>query len=96
MRPALTLFLFIAIAACSSPSIQYREPPTRVKVEGWTIDVYRNGLEVQAIRLNSVWRPRGRDMLARGIRAIEQSTGCTVLRDTVEGDAALINALIEC
>ena len=92
----LLLASFLILTACSSPSIRFRDPPVRVEVEGWTIDVYRNGEEVQAIRVNSTWRPRGRDMLTRGVWAIEHATGCTVVRESIEGDVVLLNAQIEC
>lgn len=84
-------------AACSSPSMKFNGiTPLQVVADGSVFDVYSNGNEVQAIRVNMQVLPSMSQTVARAISAIETATGCSVIPSSIEGDQALINAKIRC
>ncbi len=96
MRVFLVVLL-LALAACSSPGIKFLGvKPVRVDADGSVFDVYSNGWQVQAIRLNPEYLPKLSDVVARAIMAIEQATGCLVDERSLKGDWALIEADIVC
>lgn len=91
------LFLVLLLAGCSSPSLKFMNiEPVRVSVEGSIYDVYSNGSEVQAIRVNRELLPSKAKAIVRMVMAIEQATGCTVVPTSVDGDQALVKAKIRC
>ncbi len=91
------VFLVLLLAGCSSPSLMFMNvDPIRAEVEGSIFDVYSYGGDVQAIRVNMVALPSKKLGIVRGILAIEQATGCTVVPTSVDGDPALIQARINC
>ena len=89
--------IFVLLAACSSPGKLYRGiEPQRVNVDGSVFDVYRNGADVQAIRVNMEMLPAMDRIVARAISAIENATGCDVVANSIDGDQALVKARINC
>ncbi|MEE9454768.1 MAG: hypothetical protein V3V13_10350 [Paracoccaceae bacterium] len=92
-----TVFLLITLMACSSPSLKFSGiSPVQVAVEGSVFDVYSNGKEVQAIRVNFQVLPSMSTTIARAISAIESATGCKVVPSSITGDQALVKANITC
>ena len=91
------VIILVLLAACSSPGKLYRGiAPQRVNADGSVFDVYRNGVDVQAIRVNMEMLPAMDRMVARAITAIETATGCAVIANSIRGDQALVNARVNC
>ncbi len=91
------LCILLLLASCSSAGKHFRgADPIRVNVDGSVWDVYQNGADVQAIRVNMEMLPAMDRMVARAITAIEQATDCNVIPNSIDGDQALVNARIDC
>lgn len=91
------LIFVLLLVGCSSPSLKFMNiEPVRVIVEGSVFDVYSNGTEVQAIRVNREFLPGKSKAIVRMVMAIEQATGCMVVPTSVDGDQALVKAKIRC
>lgn len=91
------LFGMLLLVGCSSPSLKFMKiEPVQVTVEGSVYDVYSNGTEVQAIRINREFLPNKAKSIVRMVMAIEQATGCIVVPTSVDGDQALVKARIKC
>ena len=96
MRFLFCIFLPVLVA-CAAPSIgAMGGRGGSVKVGEFSFDVKFKGPHAEAYRSNIVLRPRAREVFAAGATAIEQVTGCHVLRNTVCGDVAVIQADILC
>lgn len=94
MRPALFCLI---LAACSSPSPKYLGiQPMQTTVDGWRIDVYRKGDQVQAIRVNAAVLPNATQMTERARVAIEGVTGCKIAKNSLKGDSNVANARLNC
>ncbi len=97
MMRIFIVFWVITLMACSSPSLKFSGiPPVQVTVEDSIFDVYSNGQEVQAIRVNFQVLPSMSTTIARAISAIESATGCKVVPSSISGDQALVKAKITC
>lgn len=91
------LLICLALAACDTVPPKWAPyPPKRVEIQGSTFDVRQNGQYVFAFRRNSEWAPNLRAIAPKAIAAMEQATGCRVLRQSIRGDAVFITALIKC
>lgn len=93
----MRFFCLFVLVACSSPGLQFQgSDAQRVEVGGWTMDVYRSEKRAQVIRLNRVRLPSAEDMFNRAEIAIETTTGCKVVKGSIRGDAAVVNARLRC
>jgi len=91
------LILFLLVAACSSPSIQYMGvEPSRQAVGGHVFDVYARADEVQVIRVNRKFRPDAAAVIVAGAQAAERATGCEAVIKRGDGDAAIMTFPIKC
>lgn len=92
------ILLSVALAACSSPGIEYwrADPPRRVEAGGHRFDVYVAEDKVQVIRLDRTWLPRQAEVFPAAVAAIGSATGCAVREGSVKGDVAIVNARIDC
>ena len=96
MRWSMAVLLSV-LTACSSPSPQFLgSPASRQTVDGWRIDVYRNGNRAQAIRLSAAFGAHAYAMQLRGAEAIYRATGCTVDPDKVRADSSVMTATLRC
>jgi hypothetical protein len=85
------------ISACSAPSFEYSgQVPTRVDVGPRTFDVYIRDDKAQAIRTNKEWGASKDDVFRDARTAIEEASRCSVAKESISGDIALINARITC
>ncbi|WP_324751515.1 hypothetical protein [Roseovarius sp. Pro17] len=90
---AATALLFVV--ACNTPGPAFRGvEPVRITVQGDTFDVRVDGLQAEAMRLNTRWAPRLDAVAPQGTAAIEQVSGCRVRK--LDGDAALMTARLDC
>ena len=95
MKPVLSLVTVLAVAACNTPSLEFRGiDPVTVIVDGSTFDVRVKGQRAQAIRTNTQYAPRMGPIGARASAAIEKASGCEVTQ--IGGDQALISAVLNC
>ena len=97
-RSVFVIFsLLISIGACSSPSPQFIGSNAISHTEnGIRFDIYREGNNVQVIRLSGGVASGHPFIRLSAIKAIEKTIGCTVIADSVEGDKEVINAEIRC
>lgn len=91
------LFMLMTLFACSSPGRKFSgAEPVRVVAEGSVFDVYVVGENARAIRLNFELLPKRAVTGARAVAAIEQATGCAVVKGSVSGDQAMIEVRLKC
>jgi len=97
-RPAvIAVGAALALAACDSPSPRFAAvDPVRVTVDGTAFSVRRSGGEAEAIRLARSGATGRRDLVLRGLLAIEAATGCPVLPGRWSGDGAMLRAALDC
>ena len=97
MRFSILLCITLVLMSCSSPGNRFRGvEPVQASVQGSDFDVYHLGEDVTAIRMNFEVLPKLVVTTARALVAIELATGCKVVRDSVKGDQALIEARVVC
>ena len=85
------LFALGLLAACDTPSPDFRGVPAHSVAMGESIFVIRiKGLRAEAIRTNMQWAPRMAATAPQGVAAIEAVSGCRV--DTLTGDQAMMQA----
>ena len=91
------LLLLPSLSACNTPSPEYLgvEPKT-VEQGAYTFKIYQKGTSVQALRTNYGLPSSQADLETAFRIAVGEATGCTVLSRSVSGDAAILNAQIEC
>lgn len=89
--------LLLALAACDSPSISMMGgTKTEVTIDGSRFSVHRHEDRVEVIRTNMQWRPTADQIVPKAEMAIRQATGCAVRGNSLEGDAAIIKARLNC
>jgi len=97
---ALPLLPAIATAGCDTPhplSDFAGIPPSRVTVQGSVFSVRVAGEAAQAVRTNFDARAwLGREIVPRAGIAMETASGCDVVPGTLRGDAAVIEARLDC
>ncbi|WP_394197590.1 hypothetical protein [Litoreibacter albidus] len=94
-------FFFLATlglaSACAAPGISVMGGQTGVaRVGEYSFTVHHKGSRAEAYRTNVMARPQAREVFAAGATAIEQVTGCRVIRSSVRGDVALIQGDLLC
>jgi hypothetical protein len=67
-----------------------------VAVGPHSFTVRYKGTRAEAYRTNKMLRPKAREVFAAGATAIERVSGCHVIRSSVHGDVALVEADILC
>lgn len=96
MRLLPYLHLLI-LAACAAPSIGVTGGQSEtVEVGAYVFDVNYKGARAEAYRANVVWSPKSHEIFAAGATAMEQVTGCHVVRSSLRGDVALVQADLLC
>lgn len=99
LAQSLVLLGLSALAACDSPSPQFMHrdtATTRIEVEGSTFSVHQRENWVEVYRVGFEALPRVPVILARAKVAIEQATGCKVVKGSLTGDQAIQRAEIDC
>ncbi|SFR33425.1 hypothetical protein [Litoreibacter janthinus] len=94
---AVLLFCLTTLTACGAPSVGLkggRNGTSQVGVYAFRVNY--NDTRAEAYRTNIMRRPDARNVFAAGATAIEQVTGCSVVRSSVTGDVALVQADILC
>lgn len=87
----------LLIAACASPAPEFfGAQQSRVELGGIRIAVFQRGNRAEAIRLDRIPAARHREMPVLLVQAMEQATGCTVIRPTMAGDTTEIRATLRC
>ncbi|MEO1798454.1 MAG: hypothetical protein AAFR53_15805 [Pseudomonadota bacterium] len=91
----LLLFVVLALAACNTPTPQFRGVvPLEMTVDGTAYRVFHEGDRAQAMRIGPALRPN-RDAAQKITQAIEIATGCAVKGD-IQGDVVLSTARVDC
>ncbi len=89
------LFVVLALAACNTPSREFRGLSAhRVTVDGSTFDVRVDAGAAEAIRINMQYAPRMGPIADRAARAMALVSGCEVR--SVTGDQALLRGTLDC
>ncbi|MEE2946604.1 MAG: hypothetical protein VX444_15665 [Pseudomonadota bacterium] len=93
---ALTIAMFaIILAACDSPSPEYRHAQVSRQVIGeHSFSIYFTQYKAQAIRTNFAKRPDIRAIARQAEQAIERATGCPV--SEIYGDVAVLDGVLDC
>lgn len=89
--------LLFVLAACDSPSPQLgRAEPTRIVRDGYALTVWRSGDQVEVIRHG--YAPRADLPKLRGVllQAMRDTTGCDLQASSVNGDAGVLRARLDC
>ena len=93
----LFMALAIGLAACDSPSMAFHGiKPTRIIIEGSSFSVRHTRFEAEAIGRGFQPGARRRDIVIKGVAAIEAVSGCRVVVRTVRGDTNLVAADLKC
>jgi hypothetical protein len=87
----------LGVAGCngSHPAFMSVEPQT-VTVEGSKFEVRIKEDWAQVIRKNFEYVPKTGEIFPKAAQAIEIVSGCTVIPNSMKGDAALMNAKVKC
>ena len=97
MRFAACLTFALALAGCDGPSAEFAGlPPRIVEVEGSTFRVWVDGPRAEALRTNAEASFTLAAVAPRAARAMEMASGCRVVPGSIEGDAAMIRAALDC
>lgn len=95
--PKVVLAAAALVAGCDSPSQQFaRIEAKRITVGGSTFSVRHTDYQAEAIRTNFEPGVQRRAILIKATEAIERSSSCRVLPQTVRGDTNLVRADIAC
>jgi phage protein U len=87
----------ILLTACASPAPEFfGAEQTRVELSGVRFAVFHRGNRAEAIRLDRIPADRHREMPVLLVQAMEQATGCTVIRQSMAGDTTEIRASLRC
>ncbi len=94
----LILFaIALALAGCDSPSPKFMGLTARqVTVDRSLYSVRHTVFEAEAIRLSGEVPPHRSRAVLQAARAIEIASECEVLRNTLDGDANVVRADIDC
>ena len=96
MRLLLCVLLPL-LSACAAPGVgAMGGSKGSATVGAYSFDVKFRGGHAEAYRSNIALKPKARDVFAAGATAIERVTGCHVIRSSVRGDVAVIQADILC
>ncbi|MEP3347280.1 MAG: hypothetical protein ABJN34_07065 [Litoreibacter sp.] len=92
------MFLLLGLLpACTAPSVGVMGgAKTKMDVGQFSFTVRHKGARAEAYRTNIMRKPKAREVFAAGATAIERATGCHVVRSSVRGDVAMIQADILC
>lgn len=94
---AIGMGAVICLAGCNGPGVALIGTPAQtVTVEGATFNVFVKGERAEAVRTNFEFGATVRSVFPRAIQAMEQVSGCNVLRESVVGDPAHIKADLNC
>ena len=89
--------LFILLAACASPSLEFQGAASKsLTIGGDEITVFYLADKAQAIRTNYRKRKQQGEALVNLVRAIEVTTDCKVKQRSIKGDTVLITASLRC
>lgn len=95
-RPGL-FALFLAFAACASPSPEFfGASKTEVTVDGRAFTVFRQENRVQVIRHGYAGMAERRAIPEQMLRAVEQATGCKAVAESLQGDSGERRGRIAC
>jgi len=93
----LFMALAIGLAGCDSPSMAFQGiKPTRITIEGSAFSVRHTRYEAEAIGRSFQPGAQRRDIVIKGVAAIEAVSGCPVVVRSVRGDTNLVAADLKC
>ena len=93
--PALCAPMYLT--GCDGPSIAFLgTEPTKISVDGSEFSVRTTPYDAEAIRLNFEPGATRYSIVPKGVIAIEAVSGCTIVPETLRGDANLIAADLAC
>ena len=96
----ISLLIGVLLSACTSASLSMLGvEPVDISIENSQFRIWADpaGGRVEAHRISVEIPPPGRaETLARGLRAIEQVTGCAVRAGSLAGDQAIMTADLDC
>lgn len=93
----LCFALAFGLSACDSPSMAFSDiPAKKLTVEGSDFSVRHTNYEAEVIRTNAEWAPTRREIILKAVKAIETTSGCAVLPQSVRGDTNIIVSDIAC
>jgi hypothetical protein len=96
----ISLLIGVLLSACTSASLSMLSiEPVDITFENSKFRIWADtgSGRVEAHRISVEMPPPGRRAtLARGLRAIEQATGCAVRAGSLVGDQAIMTAEINC
>jgi hypothetical protein len=94
---SVPMLALLASAGCSSHSPKYAGvDPVNVEIGGRTFQVYADGSEAQAIRVNMEWGASVESVVAAAGEAIERATRCEVVEGSLRGDVSIVDADLSC
>ena len=87
----------LTLSACNAPSIGFRGlPASAVQIGGADFTVRADRKKAEAIRTNAMMGARFADVAPLAAEAMAQVTGCSVVSGSLDGDAAMITARLDC
>jgi hypothetical protein len=96
----ISLQIGVLLSACTSASLSmWGVAPVDITIGNSQFRIWADpgSGQVEAHRISVEMPPPGRrEVLARGLRAIEQVTGCVVRAGSLAGDQAIMTAEIDC
>lgn len=97
ISPVFLALVAGVLAACASPSPRMMSGERHeAEVGGSRFVVYRKGDTVEVYRTSPEALPRMTTVFAKAEQAIRLTTGCAVEDGSLEGDAALMRADLDC
>lgn len=95
MRWVVMFPLVLILSCCDTPGLRHMGvAPLQRSVGGMSFDIRVRDNLAEAIRTNSMWRPRMSEVAKNGSQAIAQATGCHVA--WVRGDPSVLLAGLDC
>lgn len=87
----------LPLAACDTGGLGFQNAPAQhVTIDGSDFTVRRRDNEVEVLRTNSEWAVRRTGMAQKMVAAIEATTGCTIAKNSLNGDQVMARARLAC
>lgn len=93
--PALIVVLLLTACASSHPTFMGVEKQV-IEVQGSVFQIRIKGNFAEAIRTNFERIPKIGDTFPKAKIAMEQASGCKVVKDSIQGDPAWMIAKLDC
>ncbi|MCF2871785.1 hypothetical protein L0664_11965 [Octadecabacter sp. G9-8] len=96
-RTASALICAVTVAACDTPSPEFRNVPAQVVTVGQSVfEVRRKGTTVELLRTNAEYAPTFASIIPRAAQAVQMATGCTARPQSWTGEQTLMQVEVDC